>query len=71
MSEMIRNNDEKQKILKEIVMNLHEGSNVKDVQKQFKDIIKNVSPEEIASMEQSLIDEGVPVDMSSHSVMSM
>ena len=62
MSEMIRNNEEKQKILKEIVTNLHEGSNVKDVQKQFKDIIKNVSPEEIASMEQSLIDEGVPVE---------
>ena len=62
MSEMIRNNEEKQKILKEIVTNLHEGSNIKDVQKQFKDIIKNVSPEEIASMEQSLIDEGVPVE---------
>jgi uncharacterized protein len=62
MSEMIRNNEEKQKILKEIVTNLHEGSNIKDVQKQFKNIIKNVSPEEIASMEQSLIDEGVPVE---------
>jgi len=62
MSEMIRNNEEKQKILKEIVTNLHEGSNVKNVQKQFKDIIKNVSPEEIAAMEQSLIDEGVPVE---------
>ena len=62
MSEMIRNNEEKQKILKEIVTNLHEGSNIKSVQKQFKDIIKNVSPEEIAAMEQSLIDEGVPVE---------
>lgn len=62
MSEMIRNNEEKQKKLKEIVTNLHEGSNIKDVQKQFKDIIKNVSPEEIAAMEQSMIDEGVPVE---------
>jgi DUF438 domain-containing protein len=62
MSEMIRNNEEKQKILKEIVTNLSEGSNIKSVQKQFKDIIKNVSPEEIASMEQSLIDGGVPVE---------
>jgi len=62
MSEMIRNNEEKQKILKDIVISLHEGTNVKDVQKQFKDIIKNVSPEEIASMEQSLIDGGVPVE---------
>ena len=62
MSEMIRNNEEKQEILKEIVTNLSEGSNIKSVQKQFKDIIKNVSPEEIASMEQSLIDGGVPVE---------
>ena len=62
MSEMIRNNEEKQKILKEIITNLHEGSKIKDVQKQFKEIIKNVSPEEIADMEQSLIDGGVPVE---------
>jgi uncharacterized protein len=62
MSEMIRNNEEKQKILKDIITNLHEGSKIKDVQKQFKDIIKNVSPEEIADMEQSLIDGGVPVE---------
>ncbi len=62
MSEMIRNNEEKQKILKEIVTKLHAGSDIKSVQKQFKEIIKNVSPEEIAAMEQSLIDEGVPVE---------
>ncbi len=62
MSEMIRNNENKQKLLKEIVTNLSEGSDIKSVQKQFKDIIKNVSPEEIASMEQSLIDGGVPVE---------
>ncbi len=62
MSEMIRNDEKKQKLLKEIVTNLSEGSDIKSVQKQFKDIIKNVSPEEIASMEQSLIDGGVPVE---------
>ncbi len=62
MSEMIRNNEEKQKILKDIVTDLHEGSDIKSVQKKFKEIIKNVSPEEIAAMEQSLIDGGVPVE---------
>jgi len=62
MSEVIRNNEERQKKLKDIVTNLHEGSDIKSVQKQFKDIIKNVSPEEIAAMEQSLIDGGVPVE---------
>ncbi len=62
MSETIRNNEKKQKILKDIVSGLHEGSDIKQIQKQFRNIIKDVSPEEIASMEQSLINEGVPVE---------
>jgi len=62
MSELIENNKEKQESLKNIVKNLSEGSDVKAVQKEFKKIIEDVSPEEIAAMEQSLIDEGVPVE---------
>lgn len=62
MSELIRNNEEKQEALKNIVKDLSEGSDVKSVQKQFKKIIENVSPEEIAEMEQSMIDGGVPVE---------
>ena len=62
MSELIQNNEEKQKALKNIVKDLSEGSDVKAVQKQFKKIIENVSPEEIAAMEQSMIDGGVPVE---------
>lgn len=62
MSELIQNNKEKQESLKNIVRNLSEGSDIKAVQKQFKKIIVDVSPEEIAAMEQSLIDSGVPVE---------
>ena len=53
---------ERQEALKEIVKNLHEGSEIKSVQKRFADLIRNVSPQEIAAMEQALIAEGVPVE---------
>ena len=52
----------RQQQLKEIVKDLHEGSDVRAVQKRFAQLIRNVSPEEIARMEQALIAEGVPVE---------
>jgi DUF438 domain-containing protein len=48
--------------LAEIVKDLHEGSDISAVQKRFADLIRNVSPEEIAEMEQGLIAAGVPVE---------
>ena len=63
MSEVQRGSAEyRQQQLKEIVKDLHEGSDIKAVQKRFAGLIRNVSPEEIAQMEQSLIAEGVPVE---------
>jgi hypothetical protein len=63
MSEVQRGSAEyRQNQLKQIVKDLHEGSDVKAVQKRFAELIRNVSPEEIARMEQSLIAEGVPVE---------
>jgi len=61
MSELIINKNNKQNQLKSIVMEIHAGKNPKDVKKKFDKLIRNVSPEEIAEMEQGLIDEGVPV----------
>jgi DUF438 domain-containing protein len=52
----------RQQQLKKIVKDLHEGSDVKAVQKRFARLIRNVSPEEIARMEQALIANGVPVE---------
>ncbi len=54
--------DKKQQDLKEIIRDLHAGTEVGKVQKRFAALIKNVSPEEIARMEQALITEGVPVE---------
>ncbi len=62
MSELIKNNKDKQKQLKNIVMEIHAGKNPKEVKKKFDKLIRNVSPEEIAEMEQGLIQEGVPVE---------
>ena len=63
MSEVQRGSAEyRQQQLKEIVKDLHEGSDIKAVQKRFAQLIRNVSPEEIAQMEQALIAEGIPVE---------
>ncbi|MCK5737251.1 MAG: DUF438 domain-containing protein [Spirochaetaceae bacterium] len=59
---MIKNHNDKQKQLKSIVMDLHEGKTPKEVKKRFDKLIRNVSPEEIADMEQGLIAEGMPVE---------
>jgi PAS domain S-box-containing protein len=50
----------KQQKLKQIIKDLHEGVNFSKVQESFNKLIKNVSAEEIAEMEQSLITEGFP-----------
>ena len=63
MSEVQRGSaDYRQQQLKEIVKNLHEGSDIRAVRKRFARLIRNVSPEEIARMEQALIAEGIPVE---------
>ncbi|HOJ63674.1 MAG TPA: DUF438 domain-containing protein [Spirochaetota bacterium] len=52
----------KQDILKEIIKNLHETKNFESAKKRFSELIKNVSAEEIAEMEQALINEGFPIE---------
>lgn len=62
MSELINNRHHKQQKLKEVIMELHDGKTVEEVQEKFADVIEGVSPEEISAMEQSLISEGMPVE---------
>ena len=59
-TESVRN--ERQEALKQIIKDLHGGASVKDLRKRFATIIKNTSAEEIADMENSLIQEGFPVE---------
>lgn len=61
MSELIHNREYRIKTLKELIMKLHQGASIEEVKEKFKEVIKDVSAEEISSMEQELIQEGMPV----------
>jgi len=61
MSEFINNREYRQKILKEIILELHQGKAVDQVKARFEELIKGISPTEISEMEQALIMEGMPL----------
>jgi len=52
--------EDRQEILKGIIKDLHKGKDVSVLRRRFHDLIKDVSPAEIAQMEQGLIAEGMP-----------
>ncbi len=54
--------NERQEALKGIIKDLHAGATVKDLRKRFAVLIKDTSAEEIADMENALIQEGFPVE---------
>lgn len=62
MSEIINNREYRQKVLKELIMELHEGKTVEEVKPRFEELIKGISASEIAEMEQALIMDGMPVE---------
>ena len=62
MSEIINNREYRQKVLKELIMELHAGKTVEEVKSRFEELIKGVSASEISEMEQALIMEGMPVE---------
>ncbi|HYF82106.1 MAG TPA: DUF438 domain-containing protein [Clostridia bacterium] len=62
MSEIINNREYRQKILKELIMELHAGKTVEDVKSRFEELIRGVSASEISEMEQALIMDGMPVE---------
>lgn len=61
MSEIINNREYRQKVLKELIMELHGGKDPDEVKERFAKLIEGVSPSEISDMEQALIMEGMPV----------
>ncbi|MHB8130929.1 MAG: DUF438 domain-containing protein [Mobilitalea sp.] len=61
MSEYINNREYRQKILKELIMELHDGKSVEEVKERFGKLIEGVSATEISEMENSLIKEGMPI----------
>jgi len=62
MGEYITIDPERQVQLKKIIGRLHEGTPVSEVKKEFAKLIHGVSAAEVAAMEQSLIDGGMPVE---------
>lgn len=70
MSELINNREvmedpnkkKRQETLKEIIMQLHDGKDPKEVKEQFANLINGVSASEISEMEAGLIKDGMPVE---------
>lgn len=62
MSDTTTIDQAKQEKLKAIIGRLHEGAPVKDVKRDFAKLIDGVSAAEVATMEQALIDAGMPVE---------
>lgn len=62
MGEGLGNSPERKQQLKKIIKSIDEGSDLGQVKKEFDRLLRNISPEEIASIEQALIDEGLPVE---------
>jgi len=47
-------------LIKSLIKQLHEGKNPEEVKRQFRGILQNISPTEIAQVEQELVNEGMP-----------
>ncbi|NLM13385.1 MAG: DUF438 domain-containing protein [Epulopiscium sp.] len=62
MSEVINNREYRQKVLKELIGELHQGKTVEEVKPRFEKLIEGIDATEIAQMEQALIMEGMPVE---------
>lgn len=62
MSELINNRENRQKILKELIMELHNGKSIEEVKPRFEKLIQGVTTSEITAMEEALIKEGMPVE---------
>jgi DUF438 domain-containing protein len=62
MSEYINNREYRQKALKELIMELHNGKKPEEVKAKFAELFDGVAASEISEMEQNLIMEGMPVE---------
>ncbi len=61
MAALFEVDPEKQRKLKKIIGDIHRDRPMEQVKREFAKLIKDVSAEEIASIEQQLISEGLPV----------
>jgi len=59
-AEPLMDPEARQEILKDIIKDLHKGEDMEGLKERFRQLIQDVSPSEIANMEQRLIEEGLP-----------
>ncbi len=52
--------DDKKRMLKEVIRQLHNGASPQEVKEKFKQVLKSTSSEDIARIEQELVKEGMP-----------
>jgi PAS domain S-box-containing protein len=52
--------DDRKKLLKELIKQLHAGLSPEEARERFKEILGDASPLEIAKVEQELVEEGMP-----------
>jgi DUF438 domain-containing protein len=60
LSEIINNREYRKEVLKEILLELHQGKDVDEVKEKFQSLIKDIGSTELAEIEQSLVNEGLP-----------
>lgn len=59
MSEFYRGFNERKEIMKDIIRRIHKGEDPERVKSEFKELLKEVQPDEIAKIEEELIKEGM------------
>jgi hypothetical protein len=59
MTEALKNSESKKEMLKNLLRQLHEGKDVKELKEQFRDVLIGLSPLEIPLIEQELVSEGI------------
>jgi len=60
MSGLLSNKEDKKEILKLLIKRLHEGADPEEMKEKFREVIKDITPTEIARIEQELVKEGMP-----------
>ncbi len=60
MSEPLGAGDGNAQIIREMIEELHAGASPDDVKERFKEVLKGISPIEIAQAEEQLVNEGLP-----------
>ena len=57
---VVEGKDPRLEVLRSIILSLHRGSSVDEVRERFAKLVRDVTPQEISQLEQSLIEEGLP-----------